>query len=323
MKTDIKLGYSCNNDCIHCVIADNRIKCDALGFNEDLTTGEYKTELRDSREKGFNEVVFTGGEPTIRNDLPHLLFYAAQIGFSIDIQTNGRKLHSMKYAASLCNISDASFFIALHGHTAPIHDAITRVQGSFHETVRAIANLAELSRKVVGKIVVSKFNAHCLAEVCHLYKTLGVKEIMIAFPHALGNARRFFAHVVPSYSQTVESIRKAIEYCVHHDVVVKTEAYPLCFMQGLERHVSELFYPDEPLLLKQYGSSDEAIDWSKARLENKSKFLQCARCRYDQICEGPWAEYPERFGSREFVELPGKKIASLAELLGRFFPLSF
>ncbi|MHC9544139.1 MAG: radical SAM protein [Vulcanimicrobiota bacterium] len=323
MKTDIKLGYSCNNDCIHCVIADNRLKCDALGFNEDLTTGEYRNELRDSRDKGFNEVVFTGGEPTIRNDLPHLLLYAAQLGFSIDIQTNGRRMHSRRYAASLCSISDASFMIALHGHTALIHDAITRVYGSFNETVQAIANLVELSRKVVGKIVVSKLNAHCLAEVCHLYDILGVNEIMIAFPHALGNARRFFVHVVPRYSHTVESLREAIRYCIQHGVMIKTEAYPLCFMQGLERHVSELFYPDEPLLLKQLGSPENALDWSRARLENKTKFTQCARCRYDQICEGPWAEYPERFGSKEFVELPGKKIASRAELLGRFFPLSF
>jgi len=323
MKTDIKLGYSCNNDCIHCVIADNRKRCDALGYREDLTTAEYCDELRDSRARGCDEVVFTGGEPTLRNDLPHLVLCAARLGFSIDLQTNGRKMHSRQYADSLCGISDISFLIALHGHTAPIHDAITRVQGSFNETVKAIGNLMERSARVVGKIVVSRLNAGCLAEVCRLYSELGVSEIMIAFPHALGNARRFFSQVVPTYSSTVDSLREAIEFCVSANVVIKTEAYPLCFMQGLERHVSELFYPDEPLLLKQHGSENEAIDWSVARLENKAKFSQCSRCRYDQICEGPWAEYPERFGSKEFVELPGKKIASRAELLGRFFPLSF
>ena len=72
-KVDIKMGYSCNNDCIHCVIQDFKDACIASGRPVDLTTEEYEREMEESREKGCDFIVFTGGEPTMRKDLLYLL----------------------------------------------------------------------------------------------------------------------------------------------------------------------------------------------------------------------------------------------------------
>jgi len=45
-------------------------------------------------------------------------------------------------------------------------------------------------------------------------------------------------------------------------------------------------------------------DYKHVRVnEGKAKFPQCRECRYDNMCEGPWKEYPERFGSSEFIPL--------------------
>ena len=35
----------------------------------------------------------------------------------------------------------------------------------------------------------------------------------------------------------------------------------------------------------------------------KSKFSQCRQCKYDNICEGVWKEYPEKRGNKEFVSV--------------------
>jgi len=41
--------------------------------------------------------------------------------------------------------------------------------------------------------------------------------------------------------------------------------------------------------------------FKKQRKElGKTKFKQCKKCKYDKICEGPWKEYPEKFGNEEF-----------------------
>ena len=142
-RADIKLGYSCNNECVHCVISDFRDKILREGMPEDISAEDYRKELLDSRKRA-DRVVFTGGEPTVRKELLDLVAFARDIGFSITMQTNGRRLSDSRYASALCSIAPIDFCIALHGHNAEIHDAITQREGSFYETVQGIRNIIEL-----------------------------------------------------------------------------------------------------------------------------------------------------------------------------------
>jgi len=95
---DIKLGYTCNNNCRHCVIADQREHALDMIGKEDLSTEEFKREILKSRKRGFTSIIFTGGEPTIRKDFLELLDYASFIGFRVNIQTNGRMLYYPEFA---------------------------------------------------------------------------------------------------------------------------------------------------------------------------------------------------------------------------------
>ena len=317
MKVDIKLGYTCNNNCIHCVVADNRDLCYARGREEDLNTQEFKHELLDSRNRGYNVVVFTGGEPTIRNDLAHLMQYAHDLGYKVDMQTNGRRFCSRDFAKAISGITNASYCIALHGHNEAIHDTITAVRGSFHETVAAIKNLVSLGQEVVGKLVLSKVNYAHILPTCRFLDELGVRDITITFPHALGNARRYFFDVVPRYTDTVGFLWEALDFCRKNKIIARTEAYPFCLMKGFEDHVIELFFPETHTELKQLGHEDYVLDWSKKKVENKMKFPDCVRCCYCVICEGPWFEYPEKYGSDEFRPVPGERILTHQEFINR------
>ncbi len=314
MKVDIKLGYTCNNNCIHCVVADAREICYRGGKEEDLTTEEYKRELLDSRSKGYDIIVFTGGEPTMRSDLAHLMSYAHSLGYTIDVQSNGRRFSSMEYTKAITGISKASYCIALHGNNAWIHDTVTAVRGSFYETISGIRNLASLDQTVVGKLVLSKVNHRYIQQTCQLYRDLGAGHVTITFPHALGNAGKNFFQVVPRYEETIEELHRALDFCRSMDLMANTEAYPYCFLRGYEEHAMELFFTDEPTELKQHGHKDFAIDWSRVRLVEKAKFPQCQRCCYFKICEGPWREYPEKYGDQAFIPVPGNEYLSRMEL---------
>jgi hypothetical protein len=57
-------------------------------------------------------------------------------------------------------------------------------------------------------------------------------------------------------------------------------------------------------------------DFKKVKItEGKAKFPQCRTCKYDNVCEGPWREYPEKFGSDEFKPIidPSKKKESMGK----------
>ncbi len=84
-RMDLALTYHCNNRCIHCYNESSRAKIE-------LTTSEWKRVLDQVWNLGIPHVVFTGGEPTLKNDLPELIAYAEQLGLITGLNTNGRRL---------------------------------------------------------------------------------------------------------------------------------------------------------------------------------------------------------------------------------------
>ena len=310
--TDIKIGYNCNNNCVHCVIADQREYCKKLRRPDNRSTQEYISEMMDSRSRGFDFIVFTGGEPTIRKDILFLLAYAKKLGFEISMQTNGRAFSYKEYARKFVPFN-ISYAIALHGHTPEIHESITRVRGSFNQTVTGIKNLIELgSTNVVGKTVISSFNYRFLPQIADTFLEFGVKGMNFAFPHANGNAWKYFDAVVPTYTSIMPYIYETIHRVQTYNAKNKTrkginfEAIPFCLMNGYEKYVSELnFLDNTERELKQLDSGKQ--DWNIVRKKIKSKFPQCAMCTYDSICEGVWKEYPEKRGSNEFTPITHEK----------------
>ncbi|MBI3739120.1 MAG: radical SAM protein [Chloroflexi bacterium] len=65
-RMDLAITYRCNNDCAHCYNARER------NFPE-LDTDHWKLILDKLWALGVPHIVFTGGEATLRNDLPELI----------------------------------------------------------------------------------------------------------------------------------------------------------------------------------------------------------------------------------------------------------
>ncbi len=131
IRMDLALTFRCNNRCIHCY---------AGGPHEtpELSTQEWKRVIDKLVGIGIFILTFTGGEPTLREDLPELLAYAQQKGAVAGLITNGRRLKDRRYVEEL-EASGLDFVqITLESHIAEVHDSITGVEGSWEETVEAI-----------------------------------------------------------------------------------------------------------------------------------------------------------------------------------------
>lgn len=324
---DLKVGYSCNDACIHCVVDDFREALSERSRPQDKTFEEIKLELKDARERG-DFVVITGGEPTIRPDIADIFQEAHNLGFGIMMQTNGRRLSSPELADKLCAFGPPTFCIALHGPEAAIHEAITQRKGSFAETVQGISNVVARKAPVIGKIVLSNLNFKVLPEIVAKFADLGVRRINIAFPHAQGRARKLWDQAVPKYTSVIPYMCQSLEQAAASGLAVNGETFMFCHLPGFEHCVAELGQQLEDYQeINQYGSDEGAQDWKKIRVSIKKKFPQCSSCRFDPICEGPWNEYAEAYGGDEFSPVPGEKVRDAREILtGRFhdqFPLAF
>lgn len=63
----------------------------------ELSTAEWKTILQKSWAAGIPQVVFTGGEPTLRDDLAELIRAAEDLGMVSGLLTDGLRLADKKY----------------------------------------------------------------------------------------------------------------------------------------------------------------------------------------------------------------------------------
>jgi radical SAM protein with 4Fe4S-binding SPASM domain len=88
-------------------------------------------------------VSFTGGEPTLREDLPELIRYAKSKGMRVNLITNGLKCSDSAYVAGLKGAGLDSAQVSLEGPTPQVHDLVVRHPGAFEQTTRAVHLLRE------------------------------------------------------------------------------------------------------------------------------------------------------------------------------------
>jgi len=324
-RIDLKVGYSCNDACIHCVVDDFRDILRETGRLQDKSTEEILAELADARARG-DVVVVTGGEPTIRRDLREILRYARELGFEIVMQSNGRGFKDPELVADCARMGGISYCIALHGPGPEVHDRVTTRPGSYAETVQGIANLVRSGQEVTGKVVLSKWNYAVLPETISRLIELGVRHVSIAFPHAQGRARKLWDEVVPRYRDVVPYLHQAIDRLQAAGGSADSETLLFCHMEGYEHTITEIGQQlEEYVEINQYGSDRGAENWCNIRLQIKEKFAQCPACRFFQVCEGPWNEYSQFFGGEEFVPILGERVLHVREILNggfrREFPL--
>ncbi len=290
-RVDIKTGFSCNNHCRFCVQGNKR------NLYGNKTNEEIKKILQEAR-KDCDSVVFTGGEPTIREDIIDLVSYAKKLEFEgIQIQTNGRIFCYKEFCNEIISAGASEFSPAIHGHTAELHDYLTCSKGSFYQTFLGIKNLKGQGRRVITNTVITKSNYRHLPQIAQLLVDLGVDQYQFAFVHALGGAKENFVSIVPRMTLVEPYVKEGVDIGIKAGISVMTEAIPYCFMQGYEDCIAEKVIPQT----KIYDFHEVIDNFTEARQkQGKVKNPQCQLCSYYQVCEGPWKEYPEKFGWEEF-----------------------
>jgi radical SAM protein with 4Fe4S-binding SPASM domain len=167
---DLALTYRCNNDCAHCYNARSR------DFPE-LSTEKWYKILDRLWAIGIPHIVFTGGEPTLRQDLPELIAHAEQNGQITGINTNGRRLSDIDYVESLVSAGLDHVQITLESHDVNIHETMVNARGAWKQTVAGIRNVLETPLYVMTNTTMLKMNSPTLAQTLNLLVDIGVPTV--------------------------------------------------------------------------------------------------------------------------------------------------
>lgn len=150
-RMDLALTYRCNNDCAHCYNARER------NFPE-LSTEQWFKAIDDLWALGVPHIVFTGGEATLRNDLPALIKHAESNGQITGLNTNARRLMDMDYVNQLVDAGLDHVQITVESCVPEIHDQMMRAKGAFKQTITGLNNVLSTDLYVMTNTTMLKTN---------------------------------------------------------------------------------------------------------------------------------------------------------------------
>ena len=164
----------CNLKCVHCYAHAKDIS-----FENELSTEDGKRLIDDLAGFGVPVLLFSGGEPTVRKDLPELADYAVKKGMRAVISTNGTLINS-RMAQTLKEIGLSYVGISIDG-MEEINDKFRGVKGAFKSALKGIENCKAAGIKVGLRFTINKFNA---AEIPQIFDLLEDMEIpRVCFYH--------------------------------------------------------------------------------------------------------------------------------------------
>ncbi|MDD4179422.1 MAG: radical SAM protein, partial [Candidatus Margulisbacteria bacterium] len=167
MKTiNFYVTLRCDDTCEFCQCWQNSEYQD-IGESGD----QGKVALKELRIKGAKVLNITGGEPLLREDLADILRYAKQIGYQIELTTNG--ILYRERGGLIGGLVDR-LFISLDYPIASEHDRSRGVE-CFTEVIAAIKQAKEKGEKPIIKFTMTRDSVRFLPEMSDLADKLGVR----------------------------------------------------------------------------------------------------------------------------------------------------
>lgn len=192
-RFDLALTYRCNNDCFHCYAGGPR-------KTKELSTERWiqVIDIIDSLDVG--SIVFTGGEPLLREDLVELVTYSRNL--VTGLITNGRLL--TKDMISLLEKAELDHIqITIEG-LREIHNKMV-CSDAWDETVAGIKNALSSSVYTLTNTTLTTWNIHEVPELLDFLAGLGVERFAMNSIIKTGRAES------AEYGLTPDELRSHLE----------------------------------------------------------------------------------------------------------------
>lgn len=169
----------CHLRCTHCYATAHRPA-------RELDSGEARAVLDRLAAVGVACVVFSGGEPTLRADLPDLLGACRARGIEPVMRSGGTEITPEKAERlAACGLGMAG--ISLEGATAATHEAV-RGPGTFQPALAGAVALRAAGVPVTLEVTLSRHNAGEALDCLTLAASLGLDGVTFAALAPVGRA---------------------------------------------------------------------------------------------------------------------------------------
>jgi 12,18-didecarboxysiroheme deacetylase len=161
---------ACNLKCVHCYA-----HATDGSSSDELSTEEGRRMIDDLAAFGAPVLLFSGGEPLVRKDMPQLAAYAVEKGMRAVISTNGT-LIDRSTAQTLKQIGLSYVGISLDG-LEPVNDHFRGVNGAFKKALRGIENCQQAGIKVGLRFTINRRNVKEIPGIFDLLEEMEIPRV--------------------------------------------------------------------------------------------------------------------------------------------------
>lgn len=199
--------WNCNQKCLHCYAGSQQ-----LANVSEITTSDWKKIIDKCQSAYISQLTFTGGEPTMRDDLVELVKYASW--FVTRLNTNGVRL-SKTLCSELYEASLDSVQVTLYDCQRDVHNVLVGSK-HFDDTIQGIKNAIEAGINTSINTPLCRLNKNYLDTIKFAEK-MGVKYFTCSGLIQTGNAcNDSSVDTRLSEKELLAIIKEAVQYCHEH-----------------------------------------------------------------------------------------------------------
>ncbi len=196
--------WHCNQNCVHCYAAGQK-----QSSENELSTEEWKAIIDKCRKIGIPQVTFTGGEPTMREDLVELIDHASW--FITRLNTNGIKL-TEDYCRQLKKASLDSLQITFYSSDEEVHNRLVGAD-RYKDTVAGIKNALAAGLNLSINTPLCTLN-HDYPKTLRFLHELGVTYVTCSGLITTGNAAEAESEQLQlTNAQIRDILKESVVYC--------------------------------------------------------------------------------------------------------------
>ncbi|MHC1576634.1 MAG: radical SAM protein [Methanosarcinaceae archaeon] len=159
----------CRCNCKHCVVS---------GGEGDLDIDTIKRAIDDVLDMGAVVIVFTEGDPLLRNDIIELIDYVDKDRAIVNMYSPGTDM-TPEIASELKNVGLNNLLVSIYSTTPAKHDAVRGLDGAYEKATRAIGYGLDAGLLVTMCTHASPTNMEEISALYELATDLGVHEFSL------------------------------------------------------------------------------------------------------------------------------------------------
>lgn len=291
----LQITKDCNQDCFYCCRDVNGKEKSLQDIKEDLLK-------LDSVDQG----IVTGGEPTLKKELPEIIRLTKKFIKHVHVQTNGINFNNREYCKTIVDSGMDSVLVALPTFSPHKFMKIANTKDFLEEKLNGLKYLARFYNLKTGVVFVpNKINYKEFPD--YVKKIANISRdiyIQMSYPVDYNKEIEAKKKEMVKYSELSPFLKKGASICKQKNMELRIDGVPLCFLPSLKNiNVSDL-------RTRKYDFVEDFIDKERERYDSDNyrgkehmKTEECKYCQWSGYCKGIYKHYANVFGIEEIKHL--------------------